>query len=87
MVKIQLAGIVLVCLGLVVLFILRGVLLRFLVLIIEFFGVFLGFLLILLGIAMIVGSMVIQRPRLASVDSRFRQEWKFGCDHVLVTRR
>ena len=61
MVKIQLAGTVLVCLGLVVLLILREALLRLLVLIIEFFGIFLGILLILLGIAMILGRTVVRR--------------------------
>jgi len=61
MVKLQLAGVVLVCLGLVVLFILREALLRLLVFIIEFFGILLGLLLVLLGIAMILGRRVVRR--------------------------
>lgn len=59
----QVVGAVLVCLGLVVLFILRSAVLRLLLLIIEFLGILLEFLLILLGLGLIFGGRLVWRQK------------------------
>ena len=59
--KSQVVGVVLVCLGLVVLFVLRSVLVQLLLFILEFLGILIGFILILLGLGLIFGKAVVWR--------------------------
>lgn len=59
--KLQIAGVVLVLVGLFVLFLLRDPLYSFMVVVIQLIGVFIGILLVVIGVALVLGGTWMRR--------------------------
>lgn len=57
----QIAGAVLLVLGLLVLFLLRGPLYDFIVVVLQLIGIFIGIILVVVGIALLVGGRWMRR--------------------------
>lgn len=59
--KYQVAGAALVVLGLLILFLLRDPLYTFIVVVIELLGIFIGIILVVVGIALLIGGRWVRR--------------------------
>ncbi len=74
MYKLQVVGVALVALGVVVLFLLRGPLYEFIVVVLNLVGIFVGFLLVLAGIVFILGPRWAKRRRSWGWSAVLRQD-------------
>lgn len=59
----ELSGMVMIVLGLAILFLLRDVMIRLIILFIEFLGVIIGFFLVVVGVGLLLGGRWIRRQR------------------------